>query len=63
MEHVSGTIHILKMDDEEFDLTKQSLEFFHECTVKSQEFKNDEESTVNTAIKLEQMGRTLGITL
>lgn len=54
-------LHILKMDDEEMRLVKEAMSFFHECTIKSQEFKNDDEFTVQTAIKLEYMCQTIGI--
>ena len=61
MECHNGTLHILKMDDEEFALVKESLQFFHECTIKSQEYRNDDDPTIQTAIKLEKMCQILRI--
>jgi len=63
MECTTGELHILKLNDKEFELIKDALEFFHECTIKSQEFRNDDQPTIQTAIKLEEMGKTIGLNL
>ena len=63
MECTNGEVHILKLNDREMSLLTDSLQFFHECTIKSQEFKNDDEGTIQTAIDLEKMCNTIGIKL
>ena len=61
MECEKCDVHILRLNDEEMHLMRDAMSFFHECTINSQEFKNDDEATVMTAIKLESMCQTMGV--
>ncbi|MDX1702354.1 MAG: hypothetical protein R3250_17130 [Melioribacteraceae bacterium] len=61
MECTTGELHILKLNDTEMCLLSDALQFFHECTVKSQEHRQGDEATIKTGIELERMCRTLGI--
>jgi hypothetical protein len=61
MECTTGEVHILKLNDREMYLLKESVQFLHECTINSQEFKTDHEPTVMRAIELEKMCQVMGV--
>lgn len=61
MERTSGELHILRLNDREMELLSDALQFFHECTIKSQEYKQGDKPTIQTGMDLERMCQTLGI--
>ncbi len=62
MERAKGTTHILMLDEKEMSLIREAMQFFHECTVKSQEFKQQkDDATIKRAIEIETICQGLGI--
>ncbi len=62
MERAKGTTHVLMLNDREMQLIREAMQYFHECTVKSQEFKQQkDEPTIKRAIEIETICQGLGI--